>query len=166
MSGHFIAFCKSPVDKKWYCYNDATVSRCNDPRYQNSDELEGIPYVLFYQKYISNNDIFENKSNNYTHENYEKKNERFMDLFNEGKKDNNSVALNFIYNDKELPLSVDRDLKYNFFFINALTKEYDFIPRNILLLIQTEDNMLNLEDYLKDNKLNDGDKIIVIDSAE
>jgi len=167
MSGHFIAFCKSPVDKQWYCYNDATVSRCNDPRYQNSDELEGIPYVLFYQKCNSNNDIFENKNSNYTHENYEKKNERYLDIFkNEGRQDNNSVALYFIYNDKELPLSVSRYLRYNFSFIKALTKEYDFIPENILLFIQIGDNMPNLEDYLKDNKLNDGDKIIVIDNAE
>jgi ubiquitin C-terminal hydrolase len=50
MAGHFIAFCKSPVDQNWYCYNDAMVSQCDDPRYQNNNEIEGIPYVLFYQK--------------------------------------------------------------------------------------------------------------------
>ena len=52
MAGHFITFCKSPVDQNWYCYNDASVSQCDDPRYQNNDEIEGIPYVLFYQKKI------------------------------------------------------------------------------------------------------------------
>ncbi len=50
MAGHFIAFCKSPVDNKWYCYNDAIVSQCIDPTYQKNGEIEGIPYVLFYQK--------------------------------------------------------------------------------------------------------------------
>ena len=40
--GHFISFCKSPVDQKWYCYNDAEVSKSENPA--------GIPYVLFYQK--------------------------------------------------------------------------------------------------------------------
>jgi len=32
MSGHFIAFCKSPVDGNWYLYNDAQVKKCDDPR--------------------------------------------------------------------------------------------------------------------------------------
>ena len=27
MTGHFIAFCRSPVDGKWYCYNDAIVTQ-------------------------------------------------------------------------------------------------------------------------------------------
>ena len=50
MAGHFIAFCKSPVDRKWYCYNDASAFEINDPRYQNNDQIESIPYVLYYQK--------------------------------------------------------------------------------------------------------------------
>ena len=167
MSGHFIAFCKSPVDNHWYCYNDASVSKCNDPRDQNSDELEGIPYVLFYQKCNSNNKIYEKKNSDYTHENYENKDKRYLNIFeSEGKQENNSIGLFFIYNDKELFLSVDKDLKYNFFFINELTKKYNYIPRDILLLIQTGNDMLNLEDYLKHNKLKDGDKIIVIDNTQ
>ena len=50
MAGHFIAFCKSPVNQKWYCYNDAQVSECDDPTSQGNGDVEGIPYVLFYQK--------------------------------------------------------------------------------------------------------------------
>ena len=50
MSGHFIAFCKSPVDNKWYCYNDAIVTQTEDPRHQSSGNYDGIPYVLYYQK--------------------------------------------------------------------------------------------------------------------
>ena len=50
MSGHFIAFCKSPVDNKWYCYNDAIVTKTEDPRRQSSGNYDGIPYVLYYQK--------------------------------------------------------------------------------------------------------------------
>ena len=56
MAGHFIAFCKSPVDGKWYMYNDAQVSECNDPRNQNNTMVESLPYVLFYQKFQKNND--------------------------------------------------------------------------------------------------------------
>ena len=51
MAGHFIAFCKSPVNGKWYMYNDAMVNECNDPRNSNNTMIENIPYVLFYQKY-------------------------------------------------------------------------------------------------------------------
>ena len=168
MSGHFIAFCKSPVDNHWYCYNDASVSKSNDPRYQNSDELEGIPYVLFYQKCNSNYKIYEKKNSNYNQENYGNKDKRYLNIFeNEGKQENNSIGLYFIYNDKELFLSVDKDLKHNYYFIKALTKEYKYISSNILLLIQTgNEEMLNLEDYLRDNKLKDGDKIIVIDNTQ
>ena len=45
MSGHFIAFCKNRIDKKWYKYNDSFVTLC-----QNSKEyLSGMPYILFYK---------------------------------------------------------------------------------------------------------------------
>ena len=44
-SGHFIAYCKHPVDKKWYKYNDGIVTPC-----QNKEEYKiGMPYILFYQ---------------------------------------------------------------------------------------------------------------------
>ena len=48
MSGHFIAYCKSPVDKNWYFYNDAIVQKCENPEVEINSR--GIPYVLFYQK--------------------------------------------------------------------------------------------------------------------
>ena len=46
MDGHFFTYCRSPVDKKWYWFNDAIVTRINDP----IEENRGIPYLLFYQK--------------------------------------------------------------------------------------------------------------------
>jgi len=170
MSGHFIAFCKSPVDKQWYCYNDATVSRCNDPRDQNNNELEGIPYVLFYQKYNSNNDIFvKNKSNN-NYENHNNSNDiGYLNGFkNEGKKVNNFITLFFTYNEKELPLSV---IQNNHrispsFLVNELTKKYQYIPNNIFLYIQIGDEVFNLRDYLFSNNLKDGDKITVIENNQ
>ena len=52
MSGHFIAFCKSPEDHCWYCYNDATVTKCEgDPDISKYGNVDGIPYVLYYQRY-------------------------------------------------------------------------------------------------------------------
>ena len=44
MGGHFIAFCKSFVDQKWYKYNDAMV---NNSSFQEASTT-GVPYILFY----------------------------------------------------------------------------------------------------------------------
>ena len=47
-SGHFIAYCKSPIDKKWYQYNDDLVTKVNDFNRQIKDYA--MPYILFFQK--------------------------------------------------------------------------------------------------------------------
>ena len=45
MSGHFMAYCRMDINSKWYCYNDAYVSECQD-----FDDIikRGTPYFLFY----------------------------------------------------------------------------------------------------------------------
>ena len=45
---HFVATCKSPVNGKWYRYNDAIVDQVND-FYQDIYNF-GTPYILFYEK--------------------------------------------------------------------------------------------------------------------
>ena len=47
-SAHFVASCKSPVDNKWYRYNDSMVSPINNVQKEIIDF--GTPYILFYQK--------------------------------------------------------------------------------------------------------------------
>ena len=47
-SAHFIASCKSPIDNKWYRYNDAMVNPIIDFRKDIVDF--GTPYILFYRK--------------------------------------------------------------------------------------------------------------------
>ena len=47
-SGHFVASCKSPVDNKWYRYNDSIVYLIND--FNKEVEKFGTPYILFYQR--------------------------------------------------------------------------------------------------------------------
>ena len=42
--GHFLAFCKNPINKKWYKYNDDQVSEADNYNVYN----EGIAYILFY----------------------------------------------------------------------------------------------------------------------
>ena len=45
MSGHFIAYCRMDKNSKWFCYNDAWVSECD-----NIEEKlkKNSPYILFY----------------------------------------------------------------------------------------------------------------------
>ena len=45
MSGYFIAFNKSSVDKEWYVYNDSQVKELS--RWEESSQYV---YVLFYMK--------------------------------------------------------------------------------------------------------------------
>ena len=47
-SAHFIASCRSPVDFKWYKYDDAIVTEIIDFQ-KEVIEFES-PYILFYQK--------------------------------------------------------------------------------------------------------------------
>ena len=125
MAGHFIAFCKSPNDEKWYCYNDASVHEIYDPRIQNNEQIEGIPYVLFYQKYnpnkklsnIDNNKIYSPSHNNinnnsiiYSYNNYNNrgKSNNSYNKSNPGynNRNQNKITLFFKYNDKEVFLDV------------------------------------------------------------
>ena len=46
-SGHFIAHCLSPIDDKWYTYNDAVVSEIDN--FQKNIIDLGMPYLLFYR---------------------------------------------------------------------------------------------------------------------
>jgi len=48
MAGHFIAFCKSPIDGKWYKFNDAIVDYVGD--FNNNVSNFGTPYILFYER--------------------------------------------------------------------------------------------------------------------
>ena len=52
-SAHFVAACKSPVDNKWYRYNDAIVSSITN--LQKEVINFGTPIILFYRKYDKNN---------------------------------------------------------------------------------------------------------------
>ena len=47
-SGHFIAYCKSPISLEWYQYNDDLVTPVVNFKQQIIDYA--MPYILFYQK--------------------------------------------------------------------------------------------------------------------
>ena len=47
-SGHFIAYCRNPIDYNWYRYNDDIVSKVNN--FQKEIIDYAMPYILFFQK--------------------------------------------------------------------------------------------------------------------
>ena len=47
-NAHFVAACRSPVDGKWYRYNDAMVTPIEN--FQRDVYDFGLPYILFYEK--------------------------------------------------------------------------------------------------------------------
>ena len=55
-NAHFIASCKSPIDNKWYRYNDAMVTPINNMQTEVIDF--GVPYILFYEKHKDNKSNF------------------------------------------------------------------------------------------------------------
>jgi ubiquitin C-terminal hydrolase len=183
MAGHFIAFCKSPDENKWYCYNDADVQEVIDPRQQNNDQIEGIPYVLYYQRYnpskgSKKKDYDDNSSYNYQQKynskNYNKKdyNKSYEYSNYKGKgieqsyyyKNSNQITLYFQYEEKEVYLDLNENEKFHD-IIKKLNKQYN-IPRNVTLFLQKGNNMNTIEEYstVKYNRLNNEDKIIVIDN--
>jgi hypothetical protein len=71
--------------------------------------------------------------------------------------------LYFIWNDKEFYLTIEKN-KINYqYLVIKLKEQYDFFQNNIQLLIQTNNNnLIDLDEYLKSYKLKDGDKILLI----
>jgi uncharacterized ubiquitin-like protein YukD len=141
MSRHFIAFCKSPVNKKWYYYNDAHVSECGAPTSQGNGYFEGIPYVLFYQKCNKN---------------------KFKKFKKKDIKDPNKISLNFNYNDKQFFLEVDKDIKIKN-LIKSIIKEFN-INENIKLYLQTDNELISLtpKTSIEDYDIKDGTVLTII----
>ena len=134
MAGHFIAICKSLNDNKWYIYNDAQVDECIDPRNTNNKIIEGLPYVLFYQRFDRN---------------LNKNNENIQP--NEINKNNippngNMLTLYFNYNDKEFYIDIDKSSTVKQ-IIKDLSKKYG-IKKNSSLYM-TEGNQFNRLDDKK-----------------
>ena len=101
MNGHFIAYCRHRILKKWYCYNDGNVVLCND---QANDYKKGVPYILFYKSTQGNDNILFsensslNKENNNSNININNNNQNlanFNNMMNMGNYQNNMNSINF-----------------------------------------------------------------------
>ena len=49
---HFITFCRSPIDQKWYKYDDMKVTLVSD---SNEEVLKSNPSILLYEKINNEN---------------------------------------------------------------------------------------------------------------
>ena len=97
-SGHFIAYCKSPIDQEWYLYNDSIVSKSDDPSNFSSKSNDNIPYVLFYQ--------FKSK-------NQAKKSINNSININSSLNERNIITLYFNFaNEKEFYLDVKKEMNF------------------------------------------------------
>ena len=133
MAGHFIAFCKSPTNGKWYCYNDADVSEIDDPRYENSDEIETIPYVLFYQKMNPNSP----NQNNF-----------------------NTITLYIQYNEKQFFLTIETDFTVKK-LIKKLNKDCN-VPKNVSLYYNGPNNLELMDESKNINEFNLSNETILL----
>ena len=143
MGGHFIAYCKSPNDYKWYCYNDAQVNECTNV--ESEINSRGIPYVLFYQRI--NNVSYQKESNEGGPE-------------DNNKKSNSSFTLYVKHSDKEGFIDINEDNEMLYTIIDKIRNKYPWIPKEGTAYTE---NYNNLKNYLsiKDNGLKNGDKIII-----
>ena len=120
-SGHFIAFCKHRMDKKWYRYNDALVTPCQD---QNNEYKIGTPYILFYESCDKReNVLFDGQKVNYNsfiHNNTYAKNKNNMMNSN-----NNIMNNNMMMNNNQMNMMNNNQMNNN---NNAkVNQTYDFI---------------------------------------
>ena len=146
MSGHFIAYCKSPVDNKWYLYNDAIVTFCEEgPNKNLNTNLESIPYVLFYQ--IKKNKF--TQSQEYSIKNKTK---------HETNINEKTIVLYFKFqNGKELFLEVEENVLFQE-AINILIKKYK-LPQVEYNCYKENNFPIENSKSIKDNLLKNEDHI-------
>jgi ubiquitin carboxyl-terminal hydrolase 2/21 len=160
MSGHFIAYCKSPNDKKWYCYNDSLVNECYDVEKQINSN--GIPYVLYYQRAKDIKIKEESKTESMPSEIVQDLNNvNFQDINNY---DNHKIKLIFTYEGQEGTLEIEGDKTFLEIMYEAKSK-FQFIPQHTNDFYLMRENAMDNIDFMKTIKeigLHDGDKICVI----
>ena len=159
MAGHFVAYCRSPIDNQWYFYNDAEVTPCYNP--ENEMLSNGIPYILFYQRrktqYIQN--VINNNIN--ININYNINNNI---NYNVNNNDGKPKCIYFTYEGKEGFYEYTDDNKMLYEAYNEFCNKYEWAPKSQRLMLMKNDNMIDLEDFkgFAENGINDGDKICII----
>ena len=134
MAGHFIAICKS--DNSWYIYNDAQVDECIDPRNTNNKIIEGLPYVLFYQRIDKNSkEINANIQN------------QSINQINNNIGNGNMITLYFNYTDKEFYIDIDKDKTIKQ-IIKELSSKYG-VDKKASIYFEDGNQFIRLDDKKK-----------------
>ena len=151
MAGHFVAYCRSPIDNQWYFYNDAEVTLCYNA--ENEMLSNGIPYILFYQR--RKNQYIQNVMNNNINNNIN---------YNVNNNDAKPKCIYFTYEGKEGFYEYTDDNKMLYEAYNEFCNKYEWAPKSQRLMLMKNDNMIDLEDFkgFAENGINDGDKICII----
>ena len=138
MTAHFIAYCKSPMDNNWYCYNDTKVDKCKDP--ENEINSHGTPYALFYQTFKE--EVPEDSINN----------------------ESEIFVLYFTYYEKEGYIELHEDMIFEN-AINKIYEKYNWLPKTgVGFYLQRDDEMIELDQSktILQNGLKYGEKIIIL----
>jgi len=141
-SGHFIAYCKSPVDKEWYLYNDSIVSKSDDPsNFSSKSNNDNIPYVLFYQ--FKNKEPIKKSMNNSNNKKSSLNEKQVITLY-----------FNFS-NEKELYIDVNESMKFEE-VVSSLFKKYEIMESETYnFLNQKNGEKIDFNKTVKENGLKD-----------
>ena len=111
ITGHYIAYIKHCIDGKWYCYNDSTVTLCNN---QENDFNNGTPYILFYQSTNGeNNFLFDESNLTINNNNNFMANNNFNNIFDNNKNLMKNMQMNIMNNKNLINMNNSNNLNNN-----------------------------------------------------
>ena len=148
MSGHFIAYCRHRINKKWYCYNDATVVCCSD---QKNDFKKGVPYILFYEstqgaKNLLFDEDYLNNKNNSESSMPNNTNNNFKNTFN-------SLSCNVNNNFNNIPNNFMNNSNNNF-NMNTMAMNMSMNNMNTMAMSMNNMNMMTMNMNNNMNNIN------------
>ena len=149
MGGHFIAFCRHRINKKWYCYNDSTVTES-----QNDFLEKGTPYILFYRKEeIKNNNNPQANINNQINDYNKNNNNKPMNLNNNiNQNQQNMINFNQLNINSNTPQNMINNNPQNMINNN---------PQNMI-----NNNQLNINSNIQQNMINNNPQNMINKNSE
>ena len=138
---NFLAYCRHSIDDKWYCYNDAAVTLCQD---QKNGFKKGVPYILFYESINGDkNLVFEDNDNKNSNQNYLNCINNLNQNMAYGNS-NNSFGINFMNMNNYNNLIINKNNLINEFNINNMNNMNNNMNNiNCMNNIKNMNNMFN-----------------------
>ena len=146
--------------------------------------IEGIPYVLYYQRYDANNNNAQNGNNdllkqqikNYTQANQSNINNNYNNYneetqisnntnnYQENKSNKGKISLVFLFNDNSYDLDIEKNKKIED-LIKNLKKKYKIFKKKDIMVCSQKNNMqpLNYDMKINECDLDDNDVLVVLE---